>query len=201
MVDGKSLVGLTHDEAVTVIKATQKLVQLVVATEHAEGESVTSSLQSIPEKLANRVNLVGVGAAEPLVGPEVFQSPQKNAFQLENYRAMEMKNISVEDASSGRGYVEEETKFEGSEIISRDYVRVVELVRADNQPLGFSISEGLGKGGIFIRSIDPKGQAGKDLHEGDQLLKVNGISLEKTSRQEAHNLLTVSSVIEEISLI
>lgn len=33
MVDGKSLVGLTHSEAVGVLKRTQQLVQLVVATE------------------------------------------------------------------------------------------------------------------------------------------------------------------------
>lgn len=33
MVDGKSLVGMTHSEAVDVLKRTQLLVQLVVATE------------------------------------------------------------------------------------------------------------------------------------------------------------------------
>ena len=33
MVDGKSLVGLSHSEAVAVLKSTQQLVQLVVATE------------------------------------------------------------------------------------------------------------------------------------------------------------------------
>lgn len=33
MVDGKSLVGLSHSEAVSVLKTTQQLVQLVVATE------------------------------------------------------------------------------------------------------------------------------------------------------------------------
>ena len=33
MVDGKSLVGLNHSEAVAVLKSTQQLVQLVVATE------------------------------------------------------------------------------------------------------------------------------------------------------------------------
>lgn len=33
MVDGKSLVGLSHSEAVSVLKMTQQLVQLVVATE------------------------------------------------------------------------------------------------------------------------------------------------------------------------
>ena len=36
MVDGKSLVGLTHSEAVGVLKMTQQLVQLVVATEVRE---------------------------------------------------------------------------------------------------------------------------------------------------------------------
>ena len=36
MVDSKSLVGLTHPEAVGVLKNTQQLVQLVVATEVSE---------------------------------------------------------------------------------------------------------------------------------------------------------------------
>ena len=46
MVNGKSLVGLTLNEAVDVLKSThgQKLVQLMVATESTEGDSV-----AIPE--------------------------------------------------------------------------------------------------------------------------------------------------------
>ena len=39
MVDGKSLVGLTHIQAVGVLKMTQQLVQLVVATKVCERET------------------------------------------------------------------------------------------------------------------------------------------------------------------
>ena len=76
MVDGKSLVGLTHSEAVGVLKTTQQLVQLVVATEVSEtgwemenrgadvvffpfdpqvseDQSITSSMASIPEWARN----------------------------------------------------------------------------------------------------------------------------------------------------
>lgn len=51
MVDGKSLVGLTHVEAVSVLKATKHLVQLVYATEVHDGYSLSSSISSIPEAL------------------------------------------------------------------------------------------------------------------------------------------------------
>ncbi len=96
MVDGKTLVGLTHDEAVGVLKGTQKLVQLVIATEYMEGESLASSLHSIPEKLT--FNLSGgrqyndLQDSEPPIGHEIFQSPQRNAFQQESKSDFEMKD-------------------------------------------------------------------------------------------------------------
>ena len=61
MVDGKSLVSLTHQEAVEVLKTTQQLVQLVIATEAIEGQSINNSLSSIPEQLIAR----GLGQFTP----------------------------------------------------------------------------------------------------------------------------------------
>ena len=97
MVNGKSLVGLTHNEAVDVLKATQKLVQLVVATESTEGDSVASSLQSIPEAVAARREYYSPplrsfsplsieSSSSPVVatiGPELQQVPQRGAFLRE----------------------------------------------------------------------------------------------------------------------
>lgn len=95
MVNGKSLVGLTHNEAVEVLKATHKLVQLVVATESMEGESATSSLQSIPEAVTARrayysphvrsfsplsMDSSSTAASSMAVGPELQQLPQRNTF-------------------------------------------------------------------------------------------------------------------------
>lgn len=67
MVDGKSLVGLSHSEAVSVLKMTQQLVQLVVATEVSRRPSfmAQTSSSSLPPSLPspslhpNRYLMVG----------------------------------------------------------------------------------------------------------------------------------------------
>ena len=85
MVDGKSLVGLTHAEAVEVLKSTQRLVQLVVATED-DGGSLASSLQSIPDKLIGQRH----SRTSREIMPESISSPNRNAF--------EMKAMRIEDS-------------------------------------------------------------------------------------------------------
>ena len=201
MVNGKTLVGLTHDEAVVVLKGSQKLVQLVVATEHNEGDSVTSSLHSIPEelaKLATKFNsqqsdaeshTIAATWPEQVVGPEVFQPSLVNAFQQDN--TLEMKNITE---LHEKPHKQVETRFMGTR---NEAVREIEVVRSEGQPLGFSICGGYSQeGGIYVHTIDSNGPVGKDsrLCEGDRLLKVNGISLEKVTHQEALDILTVRTL-------
>lgn len=134
MVNGKSLVGLTHNEAVDVLKSTQKLVQLVVATESTEGDSVASSLQSIPEAILTRayqspplrsfsplsiesssssatVNPHAVAA----IGPELQQVPQRNAFLREKKGSAQLElqlkvDPSLHHGQPGEGG-EAETRF------------------------------------------------------------------------------------------
>lgn len=192
MVDGKSLVGLTHDEAVGVLKGTQKLVQLVVATEHITGDqSLNSSLQSIPEYMINLVSMLDrqgstelhtANDSEPPIAPEALQSPYKVAFQEEKSEAIEMQSFTKEGE---RDVEQEETAFG-----ERESVRVVEVTRAEGKPLGFSISSDAR--GIVVQSVDPKGAVANLLCEGDQLLEVNKVSLEMATRKEAHNILMVS---------
>ncbi len=79
MVDGKSLVGLTHTEAVEVLKTTQRLVQLVVATEDDGGESVASSIQSIPGLFSGQRRK---SRTTQEIAPEVFNSPNRGAFEM-----------------------------------------------------------------------------------------------------------------------
>lgn len=210
MVDGKTLVGQSHDEAVAILKATQKLVQLVVATEHPEGESINSSLQSIPENLANIINLSAGGmldrqqqqesglsptrghavtTSEPaVIVPEVFLSPQRNAFEKEHTKGLEMKNMAAPKQHLPE---QVETKMEDRSVQS------IKVTRSDGQPLGIKIkecySERSGRKGIFVFAIDSDGAVGrgKEVSEGDELLEVNGISLEASTQQEALTILTV----------
>lgn len=196
MVDGKSLVGLTHDEAVAVLKATQKLVQLVVATEHIEGESINSSLQSIPEVIASmiagmkdrqlegeqQIHHSNIMPDAAIVASKVLQSPPKNAFQIDNFE-MEI----VTDNSFQRHTGQLETTFQGMNS------EIIEIARSEGQPLGFSIRGNTDMSAIFVHTIDPDGPAGRSklLHEGDQLLKANGVSLENHTQQDALAVLKV----------
>lgn len=198
MVDGKSLVGLTHDEAVAVLKTTQKLVQLVVATEHIEGESLDSSLQSIPENMANLVSLMDrqlesgqsrftMNSPEHLaVAPEALQS-LSNAFEMQT-----IDGTSVEQVPTKQVTKQVETAFE-----YENTTRIIQVRRSEGQRLGFSIKQGTSgippKRAVFVQAIDPDGAAGrnKELCVGDELLRVNGIRLENCTREEALDVLTV----------
>lgn len=186
MVDGKSLVGLTHDEAVAVLKGTQKLVQLVVASEHIGGESLDSSMQSIPEKLMNHVMML----PETFVVPEYHKSPLRNTFQQDDEYEMKNVSVSTEKFSPGLAF--------GN--LRHDNLKTIEIKRSEGEPLGFSIRQGnpgiSTRRLIFVHAIDPHGAAARtnQLHEGDWLLKANEISLENCTREEALDVLTVRFV-------
>lgn len=197
MVDGKSLVGLTHDEAVGILKATQKLVQLVVATVHMEeGESLNSSLHSIPEMFASKIKISDAQSPidpEPIAtGPELIATTQNNA--------LEMKTMTGDDLSHTLQLMEtnlDEVDDGDLDEVEDGDVNIVEVIRVEGQPLGVRIKQGYsersGKEGIFVCGIDPNGVVGKtkQLHKGDQLLRVNRLSLEGKSQQEAVSLLMV----------
>ena len=139
MVNGKSLVGLTHNEAVDVLKSTQKLVQLVVATESTEGDSVASSLQSIPEAILTRAyQSPPLRSFSPLsiesssssatvnppaaaaIGPELQQVPQRNAFLREEKGSAQLElqlkvDPSLHHGQPREGGGEAETRFSSVE--------------------------------------------------------------------------------------
>ena len=140
MVNGKSLVGLTHNEAVDVLKSTQKLVQLVVATESSEGDSVASSLQSIPEAILTRAyyspplrsfsplsiessssSAAVIPPAAATIGPELQQVPQRNAFLREEKGSAHLELQLKVDPSLHHGQAkpaeggEAETRFSSVE--------------------------------------------------------------------------------------
>ena len=249
MVNGKSLVGLTHNEAVEVLKATQKLVQLVVATESTEGESVASSLQSIPEAVAARrayynppsrsfsplsVDLSSSASAIG-IGPELQQLPQRNSFLKEaNASGLELKlktepSLHPVTAESG----EMETKFEEEptspmeksdqfEVVRtvtpwarttahqtpplpEPEIKTIVYVKTEGKSLGFSICGGKGSRqgdlGILVRNIDPDGLAAQDgrLQRGDEILDVNGKSLQECTHKKAAGIIRVRIMILVVS--
>ena len=204
MVDGMSLVGLAHEEAVAVLRGTQKLVQLVIATDFNEGDSVTSSLQSIPDLLSVRS---GTGRSHPLftphqelsglaagmtavVDPEMVQAapPLLNTYH-QTPTAVELRPLN--DSTARRNSLttgELETDFS-----THHSYEEIEIYRSEqNEPLGMNIVEC--EGCILVKAINPSGLAGQDgrLREGQQLLAVNGISLTSKSKHQAIEVLSVS---------
>lgn len=263
MVNGKSLVGLTHNEAVDVLKSTQKLVQLVVATESTEGDSVASSLQSIPEAVAARRAYYSpqVRSFSPLsmessssglamaVGPELQQQfPERNTFHKESSNSgleLQLKMDPSLYPTTSNGSVEAETKFSSRECrISKELaspmersdqfevihtitpwarttphktppppepdIKTIVYVKTEGKSLGFSICGGKGSQrgdiGILVRNIDPDGLAAQDgrLRRGDEILDVNGKSLQGCTHKKAASIIRVSTKrfhVSQLSLI
>jgi len=200
MVDGMSLVGLAHEEAVAVLRATQKLVQLVIATDFNEGESVTSSLQSIPDLLSARTGagrlhsyfsphqelsgLPGSAAVDP---ETVQQAPRYNTYH--DTSMLEMRPLNDQTARGDSTSAEEE---ETNLNTHQNCEEIVIYRSKESEPLGMSIMEN--EGCILVKAINPSGLAGQNgrLREGQQLLAVNGVSLTTKSRREAVEILSVS---------
>ena len=249
MVNGKSLVGLTHNEAVDVLKSTQKLVQLVVATESTEGDSVASSLQSIPEAVAARrafysppvrsfspLSVESSSSPAAAVGPELQQLPQRNAFFKEEKGSTHLELQLKMDPSLHQPTADEggeaETRFssvEGQEEMATSpmersdqfevirtvtpwarttphhkappppepEVKTIVYVKTEGKSLGFSICGGKrsrqGDLGILVRNIDPDGLAAQDgrLRRGDEILDVNGKSLQDCTHKKAAGIIRV----------
>ena len=197
MVDGKSLVGMAHEEAVAVLRATHKLVQLVVATDCNEGESIASSLQSIPDHMRNGNRSLALQAQqlpaldrrslEAQIEPEVLGTPVLNSYHQDV--SMEMAFLRQEKMGTAMtGHME--TDVDDPLPDSSGYT--VEILRDKGEPLGIRLA--YERGSIFIKSVDPEGVAGRSkmLLEGRQLISVNGISLENKTKSDAIEILSVS---------
>ena len=76
-------------------------------------------------------------------------------------------------------------------------VKVIVYVKTEGKSLGFSICGGKdskrGDLGILVRNIDPDGLAAQDgrLRRGDELLDVNGKSLQGCTHKKAASIIRV----------
>ncbi|XP_023933200.1 harmonin isoform X2 [Lingula anatina] len=76
-------------------------------------------------------------------------------------------------------------------------IRVIRLKRRANESLGFAVRGGLEHGiGVYVSHVDPESQAyHQGLRVGDQIVRVNGFTIEQAIHDEVLNLLKAKSQI------
>ncbi|XP_052102730.1 multiple PDZ domain protein-like isoform X3 [Mytilus californianus] len=206
MINGKSLIGLTHQEAVEVMRQAPKLVQIVVASKIKRSgtlPSMSSGSQSIEDckpatRSADMTQQIPDLTAETPHGTVMkWEELFEEIFADESLVGSVVSKI--EDLKFSRPSDQSEDNLTESAIREQtlkaktyDPPQTITINKgARGKGLGFTIVGGSdsekGNLGIYVRRILPRGLIAEDgnMKEGDEILEVNGFKVTGLTHKEA----------------
>ncbi|CAE1249182.1 unnamed protein product [Acanthosepion pharaonis] len=173
MINGASLIGLTHQEAVNVLRNTSQVVQLVVASKLRKSASIASTASSAMSYTSYDGHDGSTISVAPL--PEVVaQTPSGSVMKWDEL--FEKFNKTGLD-----------TYYSGHTMKFGPPQTIVVNKGARGKGLRFSIVGGKEKNmGIYVRRILPDGLIAEDgrLREGDEILELNREPLKGLSHHD-----------------
>ncbi|XP_060062786.1 tyrosine-protein phosphatase non-receptor type 13-like [Ylistrum balloti] len=210
MINGKSLIGLTHTEAVDVFRNSPKLVQLVVATKVRKAASIASSVSCSYSSLTPCPNSMLTtsqsfdatncdqtdqfscesNSSDKTVPELTAQTPHGTFIKWEElFEKFKTDGLCTDSSDKGDLL---ESKVIRTKKWRFDAPQTVTINKGSRgKGLGFTIVGGSdsekGNIGIFVRRILPQGLMYEDgsIKEGDEILEVNGDSLSGLSHKDA----------------